>query len=95
MSFGPPVGFMGANSATAARDAGLPHAGVPGHLQEQVDAVLAREPDHPDPVVGLEYAPQRCDVRHVRFLCTGLQPKTIPVVGQPWPLFCHCGIAYA
>ena len=55
MSFGPPVGFMGANSATAARDAGLPHAGVPGHLQDQVDAVLAREPDHPDPAIEFSH----------------------------------------
>lgn len=49
MSFGPPVGFGGANSVTASRDAGLPHAGVPGHLQGRVDAVLDREPDHADP----------------------------------------------
>jgi ATP-binding cassette subfamily B protein len=49
MSFGPPVGFGGANSVTASRDAGLPHAGVPGHLQDRVDAVLNREPDHPEP----------------------------------------------
>ncbi len=51
MSFGPPVGFGGANSVTASRDAGLPHAGVPGHLQDRVDAVLKSEPDHPDPNV--------------------------------------------
>lgn len=51
MSFGPPVGFGGANSVTASRDAGLPHAGVPGHLQDRVDAVLDREPGHPDPNV--------------------------------------------
>ncbi|MFV2038680.1 MAG: ABC transporter ATP-binding protein [Acidimicrobiales bacterium] len=54
MSFGPPVGFMGTNSSTAARDAGLPHAGVPGHLQEAVDAVLDREPDHPEPDIHFD-----------------------------------------
>ena len=55
MSFGPPVGFGGANSVTASRDAGLPHAGVPGHLQDRVDAVLDREPQHPDPAIGFEH----------------------------------------
>ncbi len=55
MSFGPPVGFGGANSSTAARDAGLPHAGVPGHLQAEVDAVLAREPTHPDPAIRFDH----------------------------------------
>ena len=55
MSFGPPVGFGGANSVTASRDAGLPHAGVPGHLQDRVDAVLDREPDHPDPNVSFTH----------------------------------------
>ena len=55
MSFGPPVGFGGANSVTASRDAGLPHAGVPGHLQDRVDAVLDREPDHPEPEIEFEH----------------------------------------
>lgn len=55
MGFGPPVGFGGANSATASRDAGLPHAGVPGHLQGRVDEVLAREPDHPDPDIAFHH----------------------------------------
>jgi ATP-binding cassette subfamily B protein len=55
MSFGPSVGFGGANSVTASRDAGLPHAGVPGHLQDRVDAVLDREPDHPDPKITFEH----------------------------------------
>ncbi|MFN3216537.1 MAG: ABC transporter ATP-binding protein [Acidimicrobiales bacterium] len=55
MGFGPPVGFGGANSVTASRDAGLPHAGVPGHLQDEVDAVLAREPEHPDPQVSFSH----------------------------------------
>ena len=55
MGFGPPVGFGGANSVTASRDAGLPHAGVPGHLQDEVDAVLDREPEHPDPDIGFSH----------------------------------------
>ncbi len=55
MGFGPPVGFGGANSSTAARDAGLPHAGVPGHLQADVDAVLDREPDHGDPSIEFDH----------------------------------------
>ncbi|MGI9623596.1 MAG: ABC transporter ATP-binding protein [Acidimicrobiales bacterium] len=54
-SFGPPPGFMGANTATSARDAGLPHAGVPGHLQDKVDAVLEREPAHPEPDIHFSY----------------------------------------
>lgn len=48
MSF---VGFGGTSSVAASRDAGLPHAGVPGHLQERVDEVLEREPDHGDPAI--------------------------------------------
>lgn len=55
MSFGPPVGFGGASSVSASRDAGLPHAGVPGHLQHRVDAVLDREPDHRDPAIAFEH----------------------------------------
>ena len=55
MGFGPPVGFGGANSVTASRDAGLPHAGVPGHLQADVDAVLEREPEHPDPAIRFDH----------------------------------------
>ena len=46
MGFGPPIGFGGANSVTSSRDAGLPHAGVPGHLQEEVNTVLENEPIH-------------------------------------------------
>ena len=38
MGFGPPIGFGGANSVTSSRDAGLPHAGVPGHLQDEASA---------------------------------------------------------
>ncbi|MEC7879339.1 MAG: ABC transporter ATP-binding protein, partial [Actinomycetota bacterium] len=55
MSFGPPIGFGGANSVTSSRDAGLPYAGVPGHLQESVNKVLESEPDHPDTEVAFEH----------------------------------------
>ena len=55
MSFGPPIGFGGANSVTSSRDAGLPYAGVPGHLQESVNIVLESEPDHPDTEVAFEH----------------------------------------
>lgn len=55
MGFGPPIGFGGANSVTSSRDAGLPHAGVPGHLQDEVKRVLKQEPFH---------EPQPLDFRH-------------------------------
>lgn len=55
MGFGPPVGFGGSSSVTSARDAGLPHAGVPGHLQAEVDAVLDLEPDHGDPALTFDH----------------------------------------
>ncbi|MBG01737.1 MAG: ABC transporter ATP-binding protein [Acidimicrobiaceae bacterium] len=40
---------------TSSRDAGLPYAGVPGHLQKEVNNVLNSEPDHPEPVVQFSY----------------------------------------
>ena len=46
MGVGAPIGFGGANSVTSSRDAGLPHAGVPGHLQDEVKRVLQEEPEH-------------------------------------------------
>ena len=46
MGFGAPIVFGGANSVTSSRDAGLPHAGVPGHLQDEVKRVLQEEPEH-------------------------------------------------
>ena len=46
MGCGAPIGFGGANSVTSSRDAGLPHAGVPGHLQDEVKRVLQEEPEH-------------------------------------------------
>jgi len=39
--------FGGPQAQSAARDAGLPHAGVPGHLRVQVEEVLGREPEYP------------------------------------------------
>ncbi|MYG94491.1 MAG: ABC transporter ATP-binding protein [Acidimicrobiia bacterium] len=39
--------FGGPQAQNAARDAGLPHGGVPGNLINQVEAVLAKEPAHP------------------------------------------------
>ncbi|MDP6145207.1 MAG: hypothetical protein QF596_05490, partial [Acidimicrobiales bacterium] len=59
MGFGPPVGFGGANSVTSSRDAGLPHAGVPGHLQEEVNSVLDSEPTHdPEPLDFKHFIPK-------------------------------------
>ncbi len=39
--------FGGPQAQSAARDAGLPHAGVPGHLRVQVEEVLGKEPEYP------------------------------------------------
>ncbi|MCY4194089.1 MAG: ABC transporter ATP-binding protein, partial [bacterium] len=39
--------FGGPQAQSAARDAGLPHAGVPGHLRVQVAEVLGQEPEYP------------------------------------------------
>ena len=55
MGFGPPIGFGGANSVTSSRDAGLPHAGVPGHLQDEVKRVLKQEPVHELPPVDFNH----------------------------------------
>ncbi|NNE72398.1 MAG: ABC transporter ATP-binding protein [Acidimicrobiales bacterium] len=45
-------GFMaGPSSAQANASAGLPHAGVPGHLRDQIEKVTSHEPDHPEPAV--------------------------------------------
>ena len=55
MGFGPPIGFGGANSVTSSRDAGLPHAGVPGHLQDEVKRVLTQEPVHELPPVDFNH----------------------------------------
>ena len=39
--------FGGPQAQSAARDAGLPHAGVPGNLRVQVEEVLRTEPEYP------------------------------------------------
>ena len=39
--------FGGPQAQNAARDAGLPHAGVPGNLRTQVEEVLRNEPEYP------------------------------------------------
>ena len=49
------AGFGGQSSAQANSAAGLPHAGVPGHLVARVEEVLADEPTHPEPVVEFDY----------------------------------------
>ena len=47
----------GPTAAQAATAAGLPHAEVPGDLQDLVEEVLEHEPDHPDPDVDWRYTP--------------------------------------
>ena len=54
MGFGPPIGF-GELTLLPRRDAGLPHAGVPGHLQDEVKRVLKQEPIHELPPVDFDY----------------------------------------
>ncbi len=39
--------FGGPQAQSAARDAGLPHAGVPGNLRAHVEEVLRNEPEYP------------------------------------------------
>jgi ATP-binding cassette subfamily B protein len=53
------AGFGGQSSAQANSAAGLPHAGVPGHLVARVEEVLADEPVHPDPVIEFDYTGTR------------------------------------
>ncbi len=47
--------FGGSQAQNAARDAGLPHAGVPGSLRKQVETVLAQEPEYPDVEVAFSH----------------------------------------
>jgi ATP-binding cassette, subfamily B, bacterial len=47
----------GPSSINSSRDAGLPYAGVPGDLRDKVEAVMDREPEHPDPGVVYEHRP--------------------------------------
>ena len=48
-------GFGGPTSMQANQQAGLPFAGLPGDLSDRLEAVLEREPEHPDPVVEFDY----------------------------------------
>ena len=49
-------GFMGGpGAATAGRAAGLPHAEVPGKLQEMAERQLRKEPEHPEPEISFSY----------------------------------------
>ncbi|MBT94634.1 MAG: ABC transporter ATP-binding protein [Acidimicrobiaceae bacterium] len=66
MGFGPPIGFGGANSVTSSRDAGLPHAGVPGHLQDEVKRVLDQEPFHDPQPLDFKYFVQAEDAFTLR-----------------------------
>jgi len=58
MGFGHPGGrvTIGPTSMQANADAGLPFADVPGDLADRVEAVLAHEPEHPDPVVDFSHS---------------------------------------
>ena len=59
MMGGPPAGspFAGPSSSAANAAAGLPFAGMPEELRERADAILAREPAHPDPGIRFEAVP--------------------------------------
>ena len=48
---GPPAGspMSGPSGAATSAAAGLPFAGIPSELKERAEAILEREPDHPDP----------------------------------------------
>jgi ATP-binding cassette subfamily B protein len=45
----------GPTTISSSRDAGLPPAGVPGDLAERVQAVMGREPQHPEPPVAFSH----------------------------------------
>jgi ATP-binding cassette subfamily B protein len=78
MGFGPGTFGGGPSSVQANAAAGLPYAGVPGKLGEEVDRVLAAEPTHPEPVVHFERA--HWDRRPFT-LRTFLRPHTTGLVG--------------
>ena len=46
----------GPSTATAASEAGLPYAEIPGDLANRVKDVLANEPNHPDPNVTFDHS---------------------------------------
>ncbi|WP_420640296.1 ABC transporter ATP-binding protein [Candidatus Poriferisocius sp.] len=71
--------FGGPQSQNAARDAGLPHAGVPGDLRTHVEEVLRKEP---------EYPPVEVDFSH-------RQPSDPPLTLRSflWPYRVQLGVA--
>jgi ATP-binding cassette subfamily B protein len=54
MMFGPGGGGFGPGGTQTSAAAGLPFAGVPAELRERADAILATEPEHPDPAVRFD-----------------------------------------
>ena len=78
MGFGPGGFGGGPSSVQANAAAGLPYAGVPGKLGAEVDKVLEREPEQPEPDVHFERA--RWDRRPFT-LRTFLRPHAVPLLG--------------
>jgi ATP-binding cassette subfamily B protein len=58
---GPGGGGLGPGGAQVSAANGLPFAGVPAELKERADAILALEPQHPDP--GVHFDPVNPDPR--------------------------------
>ena len=75
MHFG---GGGGPSSVQANAAAGLPHAGVPGSLAQQVDEVLRHEPEHEEPTV--EFTRTHFDRRPFG-LRTFLAPQRMALLG--------------
>lgn len=61
MMFGPGGGGFGPGGVQTSAAAGLPFAGVPAELRERAEAILATEPEHPEP--GLHFDPVHSDRR--------------------------------
>ncbi len=61
MSFGPPAGspFAGPSATSSSAAAGLPFAGMPSELADKAEAILAAEPEHPEPEI--EFSPADWD----------------------------------
>jgi ATP-binding cassette subfamily B protein len=78
MGFGPGTFGGGPSSVQANAAAGLPYAGVPGKLGEEIDRVLANEPEHDEPVVSFDRA--RWDRRPFT-LRTFLRPHAPALLG--------------
>ncbi len=51
---GPPGGGFGPGGVQTSAAAGLPFAGVPAELRERAEAILATEPNHPEPDVRFD-----------------------------------------